>query len=128
MENLLKLEELANRFIKDAKSLSTLTTFGEIDAMERQCLQELQAIESVAANAVYRDLYTVVQDARRALQNKPLIKEENGDNSETESSTDTERGESEPVKKAKSTNRGRRTRGPAKNSGNTKQTKRVNKK
>lgn len=104
MENLLKLKELADLFTEDIKSIDKLTTYAEIDALERKCIHELQGIQAISANAVFRDLHAVVAKARRALSEKPLeiLKEEvktdveaTSDNSEVEGRVD-DAGTAEP--------------------------------
>ena len=71
MDNIEQLSSTIRRFVVDVNSIPSLKTFPEIDAMERQCLQELRAIEHIAANATYKDLYAIAQEARRNLRNAP---------------------------------------------------------
>lgn len=72
MDNIEQLSSTIRRFVIDVNSIPSLKTFPEIDAMERQCLQELRAIEHIAANATYKDLHAIVQEARKDLRNAPV--------------------------------------------------------
>lgn len=67
MENVEKLSATIKRFVDDANSIKKMKTFDEVGKMERQCVQELQAVQMLSGMAG-RDLYNIVQERKKELK------------------------------------------------------------
>lgn len=69
MENTNKLKEITDKYYKDVQSIAKAKTFGDVDEMERKCVDCLQALQIMVGEAS-RDLYAVVQSRRAELRDE----------------------------------------------------------
>jgi len=68
MENTKALKKLIDTFVKDTKEIADMRTYKDIDAAEKQGVQQVQKI-GILALQINRDLYNVVMKARKDTAN-----------------------------------------------------------
>lgn len=68
MENMDSLLALAKQVEKDIKAVSKAEYYGELDKLERKCLDGIRMLQMRAAQ-VHRDLFAVSQNRRNELAN-----------------------------------------------------------
>lgn len=130
MESINKLKEVFGAFVTNLDNIQNAITFEEVDELERSAVDALQAIQ-VLVGYSGSELYAIVQNKRREIREKPIeeiisertIDGGSSDNSEARVSSDASGSKPKSTTKAKRTNSGRGTRGPAKNNRKSSKTK-----